>query len=192
MRRFSLFFVFLLFNFSFIFSQEKYEREHRINKTDFPVKASDLIKEKKVDSKKIKFYKEIDSLKTTFKAKFKKDRLWYSIDFNENGDLENINVQIKSIDIPNESFETIITYLGENFKSYKIKKIQQKYAAHNDVDATFKNAFQNLMLPSLFYEISIAGKVDTHKEQFQILFDAEGIFKSSRKSLPPNYDHVLY
>ena len=173
MRRFSLFFVFLLFNFSFIFSQEKYEREHRINKTDFPVKASDLIKEKKVDSKKIKFYKD-------------------SIDFNENGDLENINVQIKSIDIPNESFETIITYLGENFQSYKIKKIQQKYAAHNDVDATFKNAFQNLMLPSLFYEISIAGKVDTHKEQFQILFDAEGIFKSSRKSLPPNYDHVLY
>mgnify|MGYP003624847459 FL=1 len=192
MMKFSLFLVFLCFNFSLLFSQEKYEREHRINKTDFPAKASDLIQEKIVDSKKIKFYKEIDSLKITFKAKFKEDRLWYSIDFNKDGDLDNIKVQIKSVDIPNDSFETITSYLEDSFKSYKIKNIQQKYAANNEVDVTFKNAFQNLMLPSLQYELLIAGKMNTHKEQFQILFDAEGVFKSSRKSLPPNYDHVLY
>ncbi|MFH6603387.1 hypothetical protein ACEZ3G_07860 [Maribacter algicola] len=62
----------------------------------------------------------------------------------------------------------------------------------NDNETTLKNAFQNLMLPSIKYELMVAGKNDKNYEQFEILFDADGNFEKIRKSLPPNYDHILY
>jgi hypothetical protein len=38
----------------------------------------------------------------------------------------------------------------------------------------------------------VTGKKENNYEDFEILFDAIGTFKTIRKSLPPNYDHVLY
>ncbi len=173
-------------------AQVKHEREFRIKKKDFPTESYDLIKSKVSDAKKLKFYKEIDSLKISYEAKFKKDKLWYSIEFNEEGTLEDIEITIKEIDVPNETYERIQNYLGTNFTSFKIKKIQQQYVTEDPVEKTFKNAFQNLMLPSVNYELIIDAKKEKNYDQFEILFNSEGNYLSIRKSLPPNYDHVLY
>ncbi len=175
-------------------AQEKYEREYRIRKKEFPIKALQLIKTKLDDAKKIKYYKEIDSSITSFEVKFKKARLWYSIEFDINGDLEDVEIKIKDVDIPNETYTAIERYLHNTYSLFKIKKIQQQYVATTitNTDTTLKNAFQNLMLPSVNYEVTVAGKKEKKYEDFEILFDAEGNFKSIKKSLPPNYDHILY
>ncbi|MBU2995575.1 hypothetical protein KO500_03990 [Cellulophaga baltica] len=192
------------FNFlvvlSFIFStfsvvaQEKYEREFRIRKKEFPPKALQLIETRLSDAKRIKYYKEIDSSITSFEVKFKKARLWYSIEFDTQGELEDIEIKIKSVDIPNDSYEAIERYLHNTYSMYKIQKIQQQYKATTltSTETTLKNAFQNLMLPTVNYELMVAGKKEAKYEDFQILFDAGGNFKSIKKSLPPNYDHILY
>lgn len=175
-----------------LLAQVKHEREFRIKKKEFPSAAHDLLKDKVVAAKKLKYYKEIDSLKISYEAKFRKDKLWYSIEFNEEGVLEDIEISIKAIDVPNETYKAIQNYLSTNFISFKIKKIQQQYTAKDSIDATFKNAFQNLMLPSVNYELVVDAKKERGYEQFEILFNAEGTFLKIRKSLPPNYDHVLY
>lgn len=189
--------VILLFLFLGIFqsnAQNKYEREHRILKSQFPEKALGYISQKLEDAKRIRFYKEIDSAKVSFEAKFKKDRLWYSIEFDKEGSLEDVEVLIKPVDIPDESFSAITTYLEKLFSKYRIRRLQQQYPITESEpgETTIKNAFQNLMLPSINYELIVSGKKDKIFEQFEILFDSEGNFKSIRKSLPPNYDHVLY
>ncbi len=174
-------------------AQNKYEREYRIRKSQFPSKALSLIAEKIKDAKRIKFYKETDSAKVSFEAKLKKDRLWYSIEFNKDGVLEDIEILIKSTDIPNDTFSNIENYLKGNFTKYRIKRIQQQYPARTDaLETTLNNAFQNLILPSNNYELIVAGKKDKGYLDYEILFDAEGNFKKIRTSLPPNYDHVLY
>lgn len=173
-------------------AQVKYEREFRIKKKEFPTAAHELIKKNITELKKLKFYKEIDSHKISYEAKFKKDKLWYSIEFTEEGVLEDIEITIKPIDLPNDTYEKIETYLGTHFTSCKIKKIQQQYVAENPVEKTFKNAVQNLILPAVNYELIIDAKKENEYEQFEILFNSEGEFRSIRKSLPPNYDHVLY
>lgn len=185
--------LFLLFGL-FSFAQNKYEREYRIRKVQFPKKALGYIEEKLTDAKRIRFYKETDSAKVSYEAKFKKDRLWYSIEFDQQGGLEDIEILIKAIDIPDETFSRVNNYLTEHFKKYRIRKIQQQYpfAEGETPESTIKNAFQNLMLPSINYELIVAGKKEKNFEQFEVLFDSEGTFKSIRKSLPPNYDHVLY
>jgi len=188
-----LLFIFLGFGY-FSNAQNKYEREHRIRKVQFPQNALGYIKEKLQDAKRIRFYKEIDSNKISYEAKFKKDRLWYSVEFDKDGTLEDIEILIKPVDIPEEAYEAMNTYLANSFKKYRIRKIQQQYpfSEEESPENTIKNAFQNLMLPSINYELIISGKKEKGFNQFEVLFDAEGNFKSIRQSLPPNYDHVLY
>lgn len=175
-------------------AQNKYEREHRIRKVQFPEIALEYISEKLDDAKRTRFYKEIDSSTISYKAKFKKDRLWYGIEFDKKGAIENVEIAVKPVDIPDDAFAAINSYLSNNFTKYKIRKMRQQYWVTEmiTVEETVKNAFQNLMLPTINYELIIKGKKDKKSEQYETLFDSEGNFKSIRKSLPPNYDHVLY
>lgn len=174
-------------------AQNKYEREYRIKKSQFPEKALNYISDRLKEARRIRFYREVDSAKTRYEAKFKKDRLKYGVAFDNNGNLENVEIQIKSVDIPNDSFSKITEYLSSSFKKYRIRKINQQYPFdENDTEKTLKNAFQNLLLPGLNYELIVSGKKNKNFSQFEILFDAQGDFVKIRKSLPPNYDHVLY
>ncbi len=175
------------------YGQNKYEREHRIKKSQFPENALQYIKEKLIDARKVRFYKEIDSAKVSYEAKFKKDRLRYSIEFSEAGVLEDVELLIKPVDIPEAAFANIENYLGTYFTKYRIRKMQQQYPMiDGDAEKTLRNAFQNLLLPSIKYELIVAGKKDTEFLQYEVLFDADGNFEKLRRSLPPNYDHVLY
>ncbi|SFR53849.1 hypothetical protein [Maribacter stanieri] len=181
------------FCFQLAHSQYKYEKEHRILKSQFPTEAIAIIEENITDYKRIKFYKETDSIKISYEAKLKKDKLWYSIEFNEYGKLEDIEILIKSTDVPNDTYSNIESYLNNNFTKYRIKRLQQQYPSTNDsFDEIFKNAFQNLILPSNNYEIVVVGRKEKGYLDYEILFDADGNFKQIRTSLPPNYDHVLY
>ncbi|MFS4445653.1 hypothetical protein [Maribacter sp. 2307UL18-2] len=194
MKKFKLIALLWLLGSGALLAQNKYEREYRIRKSQFPEKALHYISEKLEDAKRIRFYKETDSAKTSYEAKFKKDRLWYSVEFSEKGALEDIEILIKPVDIPNESFSRIETYLTRSFLKYRIRRLQQQYpiTSEEPAETTVKNAFQNLMLPSINYELIVSGKKEKAFEQFEILFDADGNFIAIRKSLPPNYDHVLY
>lgn len=194
MNRFKVGLILIFLSASILSAQNKYEREYRIRKSQFPEKALDYISEKLEDARRIRFYKETDSAKISYEAKFKKDRLWYSVEFDKGGSLEDIEILIKPIDIPDDSFAAIEKYLKNYFSKYRIRRLQQQYpiSESEPTEETIKNAFQNLMLPSINYELIVSGKKEKTFEQFEILFDANGTFKSIRKSLPPNYDHVLY
>ncbi len=118
----------------------------------------------------------------------------YSVEFDQQGNLEDIEILIKEVDIPNESFDLIKGYLKKTFTKHRILRIQQQYPVSDDepVQQTIRNAFQNLILPSIRYEIMVAGKKEDGFQDYEILFDADGNFIKQRKSLPANYDHVLY
>ncbi len=175
-------------------SQNKYEREYRIKKNQFPTNALTFIEDQLKDARQIRYYRETDSAKISYEAKFKLDRLRYSVEFDEQGQLEDVEILIKEIDIPNSSMAEITQFLDSEFTKYRIRRLQQQYpvSEHESIEQTLKNAFQNLLIPSIRYELIIAGKKTRGFEDFEILFNAEGKFLEMRKSLPANYDHILY
>lgn len=175
--------------------QYQYEREHRIKKCQFPSNAHTFLEDKLKDPKNMRFYGEKDSLKVSYEAKFKIDKLNYSIEFDEKGEPEDIEILIKEVDVPNDSWSKITSYLEqEDFEKYKVKIIQQQYASttQESVDKTLDDAFQNLLLPTVNYKLMVRGKKENGNEDYNYWFSADGNFIESKKSLPFNYAHVLY
>ncbi|MDC6365437.1 MULTISPECIES: hypothetical protein [Flavobacteriaceae] len=174
-------------------AQNKYEQEFRISEEDFPAKALESIKSYVEDAKRIRFYREIDSAKTSFEAKFKKGKLHYSVEFNSKGELEDVEFIIKKTDVPEDAWVQIQQYLDTEFPRSKIKKIQQQYPANNaETPKVLREAFQNLLLPYIRYELIFTSKSNHGFQTYEGLFDAEGQLRNLRKSLTPNYDHLLY
>jgi len=175
-------------------AQAKYEREHRIKKSQFPEKAHTLIANEITKVKRLRYYKETDSVKTSFEAKFKKDRLHYGMEFDEDGILEDVEILIKEIDVPNDTFTSIKNYLNRSYTKYQIRKILQQYPVKKteEIKKTLKEAFQNLLLPTVNYKLIVSCKTEDGSVDFEFLFDSTGTFKKKRALLPPNYDHVLY
>ncbi|MGB5377722.1 hypothetical protein [Muriicola sp.] len=193
--KYSLFLMVLSLLWSFpVWAQAKYEREFRIKQADFPQKALTLIKDEIQGVKRLRFYKEIDSTTISFEAKFKKDRLLYSIEFNTEGELQDIEILIQESDIPNDVLEAITAHLKQTYSNFKIRKIQQQYPLRKgeQLRGLLKEAFQNLLLPYVNYELIISCKAVSGRREFEYLFNAEGNFLSKRESLPANYDHILY
>ncbi|MBT8183859.1 MAG: hypothetical protein KJN76_03395, partial [Eudoraea sp.] len=180
---FKIFLVLILFA-SIAHAQNKYEREYRIKKSQFPMEGIKLIERKLIGAKRIRFYKETDSAKTSFEAKFKKDKLHYSIEFDKNGRLEDIEILINEVDIPEVVIKKIHDHLHSEFKKYKIRRIQQQYPFVTDEnpETTLKNAFQNLLLPTINYELIVTGKNERQYVQYEMLFDSEGKFLLKRQS----------
>lgn len=175
-------------------SQNKTEREHRIKKCQFPSNARSFLKDNLSDVKNLKFYKETDSSATDYVAKFKKEKLHYSMQFSDTGVLQVISFSVGKIDIPEDSWSEIQSDIDKEFDKYKIKRIWQRYAADSSetVETVLKNAFQNLLLPEITYKIFVKGKVNRAIDMYEITYDANGSRLKKKKSLPANFDRVLY
>ncbi|MFD2586506.1 hypothetical protein ACFSQJ_06170 [Croceitalea marina] len=174
-------------------AQTKKEQEFRIDEELFPTNAAEVLRPFLTGTKRIRYYKEFDGEKVSYEAKFKKDRLRYSIEFDQNGNLEDAEFIIKSADIPDSTFETIKNHLESNHQKYRIKKIQQQYPCKTgNASEVLKTAFQNLILPEINYEIIIASKDDSGYVEHEVTFNADGEYILSRRLVKQGYDHVLY
>lgn len=187
-------FAAMLLMCSFAMSQTKLEREHRIKKSQFPEKGKLFMKTKIGPVKNLRYYREIDSSTIHYTAKFKKERLHYGIQFSKNGQFEAVTIAVKEIDIPQDSWENITSFLEQHFTKYRIKRILQLYTVSEEQPeaVTLKKAFQNLIVPELTYTLLAKGKTGNKYKDYKILFDSEGNMSEIKNLLPPNYDHILY
>ncbi|MBC2837933.1 hypothetical protein [Robiginitalea sp. SC105] len=186
--------LFLLAVLTSGWAQQKQEREFRIRKDQFPPVALEAMEPFLADARRLRYYKEIDSARSSFELKFKLQRLWYSVEFTPEGVLEDVEVRIKPVDIPDETWARMQSHMTEAFGKHRVRKIQQQYPreAFDSVEVTMKNAFQNLLLPQLRYELVIQTRTQEGLTQYEALYDSEGALLLLREALPPNYNHILY
>ena len=147
----------------------------RIKKEVFPETGYDLISEYLNNAKRIRFYKKTEGDTQSFEAKLKKGRLHYSVNFDGNGDLEDITFGIQEYDIPEDSWTTINAYLNSHYSKLRIKNILQLHPkTGQNSQKTAHEAFQNLMLPYINYKIIFSAKTAGKSRSYEALFNSDG------------------
>lgn len=186
--------IFLLFFIIQMTAQVKNEREFRIELASFPEKAQQTLKFIPKEAKRVRFYKEEDGDKSSFESKFKYDGDWYSVEFNTEGFLEDVEVKVRKSKIGDDLLDTIEGYLNNHFKKFDYVKIQQQFLQDMKAsDEDFLVSVTSRTNPSPpNWEIVMMVKVDKTYEIQELTFDSKGTFINSRTLEPTSYENIMF
>lgn len=174
-----------------VMAQQKYEREVRIQATDVPADALNFVNSSPIDSK-IKWYREINLNTTSIEAKTKYKRHRYSIEFSENGILEDIEVEIKVRDLNPEIIKKIRATIEKSHGNFKLEKIQLQYSGNKDL---LKRVLDNKPIPdalTIKYEIVISSKESDTFKRFELLFNEALELESTTEIITKNNINIEY
>ncbi|MBS0001183.1 MAG: hypothetical protein KFF73_19520 [Cyclobacteriaceae bacterium] len=192
-----LLFLMVLFS-SFISRAQTYkqEKEERIRMEDMPRKALEELQPFIEKAGKVRFYHETDGTRHSYECKFQSKGQIYSIEFSEDGKLEDVEVVVGIRELPDKTATAITDYLGENFNRYIIRKIQKQFTSENGktgakeiIEKALEGMDGDLKIK---YELEVDGKQDRILVSQEILFDHEGSFLQKRKIIRRQVDNMLY
>jgi|GEM_PF-435052 len=185
------------------FSQEKREREYGVKKHEVSKEAREFITDMFEHAKQIKWYSQVSEDVFSYEAKLTFKGSSFSIEFNKDGRLLNIEKNIGINDIDKSILNNIERYFSENFSKYKIHKIQIQYTLkeqyptlnarqYNDVaedlleDLIEKgiNRVDDVKLSKveIKYEIEFTGKDKSMNNLlYEVIFDGFGKAESLKK-----------
>lgn len=173
---------------------KKIEKEEDIDREEMPEKAQQYLVENLLeDINKLRHYHETDGDKESYEAKFRFNRHRFSVEFNEMGALEDIEVQVKKKDLKPEVLKNIENYLGQQHERFKIEKIQAQYLSkEEDSEKTMKRAEKFDSNSPDHYELIVATKNKGKLKKYEMLFDANGIFENEREIIRNSYDYLIF
>ena len=173
---------------------KKIEKEEDIDREDMPESAQEyLLQNIPEDINKLRHYYETDGDKESYEAKFKYNRHRFSVEFNETGTLEDIEVQVKKSDLEDVVLEKIENYLEKQHDRFKIEKIQAQYLSENDApEQTMQRAKKFDANSPNHYELIVATKNKGELKKYEMLFDTNGNFKNEREIIRNSYDYLIF
>ncbi len=190
--RHSIIIGFLLAPWFWVMAQQdqiKYEREERVRVNIVPGPAGDFV-EGCGFTERIKWYYEYSQNGNSYEAKVKQDGIKYSIEFDDQGKLEDVEFVIDWDDIPTGTKNQIEQYLDSTFQRYRLKKIQQQWTG---TPAELQKLIRKESANSGYstqYEIVMRGKTDGDTHWYEILFSAEGSLLRRSVFVPRNTDNL--
>ncbi len=176
-----------------IFAQTKYEKEYKLDKKEVPQSALEFIETLRFDSK-IKWYKEEGIDKTSIEAKTKFHSKKYSIEFDNDGKIEDIEIEKKWKHLSETIKSSITEYLKDNYNKHKVCKSQIQFTgqSNNLIDAIVNKTFEKTIGITTNYEIVAEVKHKGRHQQMEFLFDSQGGIISKSIILPKNTDNLEY
>jgi len=169
---FSLFFLFSNNGFS----QFKFEREFGITRKDVPSIALSFIDSLTFDSR-VRWFKEEGLTRNSIEAKARLNRERYSIEFAENGYFKDAEVEIQPRSIPGIVYSDILSVFAQNYRRYKIEKIQIKYTGNRNTVLNFlRGNRKNPYGITINYEIVISTRIDGEFVSLEYTFSELGEF----------------
>lgn len=181
----------LLVGTTHMIAQQKYEREVRIQATDVPADALNFVNNSPIDSK-IKWYREIGLDTNSIEAKTKYNGQRYSIEFSENGVLEDIEVEIKARDLEQTTFDSLKKTIENAYGDFKLEKIQLQYTGNPEL---LKTVFDTSTVPDAIiikYELVISSKESGTFKRFELLFNEALELESTTEIITKNNINIEY
>lgn len=181
----------LFFTITNAFSQDKLEREYRIKQSDVPAKAVEFVKSS-FDKVKIKWYGEENLDGKAIEAKGKYEGKLYSIKFDTNGVLQDIEMVINFSTIPENIRLKIERNLESRFSRFRVQKTQKQWLGNeNDLKALAKGENASGAY-STNYEITLQGTKDRRTDYYEVLANDKGEIIRESKIVQRNNQHLIY
>ncbi|NER18746.1 hypothetical protein [Spongiivirga citrea] len=182
--------IFLLLNTYILLSQDKLEKEYRLNEQQIPKKALDYVASFNFVNK-IKWFAEESLTAMTIEAKTKTKKGLYSIEFDKNGALEDLEIDIDFKSIPAPVKLQIIDHLTSNYKRHRIKKTQLQYSGNpEDIRDYLVLSKEKSIIKK--YEIVIKAKNESGVHLYEFLFSHTGDLERKSKIIFRNSDNLEY
>ena len=181
--------VMMLFS-TLTIAQQKFEKEARLAINKVPKKALEFLEG--VEIKKIKWYLEESLEGQSIEAKFKLKTKKYSVEFDTQGDLQDIEVTYDLESLREEEKRSIKKGLAASYKKYKLKKIQKQYAATINSLVAFENAKEDNSICYYEYEIVVKAKKDSKWNLYEVIIDTTGNIKKEVEIIFRNTDNLEY
>jgi hypothetical protein len=169
-----------------IFAQQKLEKESRLKEENIPTLAASFMDSLDIHGK-TKWYLEQGLDRSSVEAKFKLDKRKYSVEFDRNGILEDVEIQIKQHELEDSINDSISFYLSNDCSKFKIRKIQIQYSGdRSTLLAKIKDG--KVVAPyTVRYELVVKCRDKREVALFEYLFSDSGkkltrsqiIFKNS-------------
>lgn len=183
--------VFFILIFLSSFSQLKYEKESRLKRADVPMPALELIESLAIPEK-IKWYSEENLTGNSVEAKFRLNKKHYSVEFDTEGNLQDVEITIEFAEIHADAKDNIFKKLESEFNKFSIQKIQAQYSGKNpDILSIIKNP-QNKTGIDLKYELIVNGKTGNTAKQYEMVFDNNGILTEKKEIIQKNADNLEF
>ncbi|NND62977.1 MAG: hypothetical protein HKN48_07250 [Flavobacteriaceae bacterium] len=186
-----LVFMFLLIPLSSS-AQDKLEKEKRLKETDFPAIALKTLRTHLPELRKQKYYLETDGERESFETKFRFSKRKYSIEFDDKGQLEDIEIDYYFRKIASNAKDKIAAYLNSEYDKWKVEKLQLQYLPIESLKKTFRDALALKVQAASNYEIVILTRKKGEIKKYEFLFDIEGNFIKKRRVLRRDYGFLLF
>ena len=102
-------------------AQFKFEKESRISSSQLPPGVITLLPQITQDAKRVRYYHEFDGKKESYEVKLKKYGTHFSIEFSQEGVLEDIEMLMPKSELP----VSVLEVIGSHYQRYKLTWIQK-------------------------------------------------------------------
>ena len=117
--RYVIYILCSLLTLSLIAQDKKVEKESKLNRSEVPPRIEQLLSEFLNEAKHISFYQEEDGEENKIEAKFNFEGSFYSVEFNDSLQLEDVEVIVKE----NEIEPGVMLQINEYLSSFDKAKI---------------------------------------------------------------------
>jgi hypothetical protein len=174
-----------------LFGQLKYEKESRLGKNEAPRLALQFIDALELQGK-VKWYLEEGLDRTSIEAKFTSQKSRYSIEFDVQGNLEDVEVLVKWNEIDASLKETIVDQFCEDCRKITVQRVQVQYTgellALQDLVKTRESNGNYVQR----YEIVIRCRTPKDTRQYEYLFSNTGEKLSRSEIVFKNASNLEY
>lgn len=195
MNRMLKFLVVLISSFCLVsvgYSQQKIERESRIPKHDVPREARDWLADSFEQIRRVKWYEEISDGGVSYEAKFLLNQKFHSVEFDENGKIQDVEIELNWNDLDPVLGRQIEKSIGEKLDLQKIQRVQIQYSGQeDDLEDFFDEDEQEGIVTR--YEIEfLAKKHDEGIKLFEGLFEENGRLVLVREVIVRGMDNLMF
>ncbi len=174
-----------------LWSQDKFEKERRIKRKDVPSEALKFLDSLHIKSR-VKWFQEEGLIDKSIEAKFKRNKIRYSVEFDSTGRIEDIEMELPWRHVELSVRNRISSQLEQNCTKHKIVKVQRQFSGKASDLLTWMQTSTSTKLLTINYEIIVKCSQQKHVDLYEYLFNAHGETLSVSKIVFKNSSHLEY